>query len=71
MLLKPLGGILGASWRPLGRLFGPTGHLLGPFWGALGSLWAALGAVLGHLERSNYLRNPAPRTRGGGRGKPH
>ena len=45
-LLGPLGGLLGASWRPLGGLLGPLGALLGRSWGALGSLRGALGAIL-------------------------
>ena len=55
-LLGPLGGLLGASWRPLGRLLGPLGALLGRSWGALGSLRGALGAILEEI----YQRRGEP-----------
>ena len=58
-----LGGLLGASWKPLGASWGPLGGLLrascGPLgglleasWGLLGALWpssAILKASRGHL----------------------
>ena len=55
-LLWPLGGLLGASWRPLGGLLGPLGALLGRSWGALGSLRGALGAILEEI----YQRRGGP-----------
>ena len=60
----PLGGLLGASWGPLGGLLGPLGGLLGLSWdplgGPLGASWALLGAfgsVLGAiLEATNQKK---------------
>ena len=40
--MEPLGGLLGASWGPLGGLLGPLGGILGPSWGPLGASWAPL-----------------------------
>ena len=37
-------GLLGGSWRALGRYLGD----LGKFWGDLGESWSGLGAILDH-----------------------
>ena len=56
-LLKPLGGLFGLSWGPLGDFLGGLGGLLGRL--GLGSLvggWACLeGAILAILRRSRGL----------------
>ena len=55
-LLGPLGGVLDASWVPLGSLLGPfrdllvsLGSLLGASWGAFWGLLAPLGCSWGPL----------------------
>ena len=50
---EPLGGLVGASWGPLGNLLEPPGDLLGRrarFFGSSSLSWAPLGAVLGHCK---------------------
>ena len=42
-----LGGLLEASWEPLGASWGSLGGLLEASWGPLGASWAPLGALLG------------------------
>ena len=41
----PLGGLLGASWEPLGSLLGALGGLLGASWELLGVSWVVLGVL--------------------------
>ena len=40
--MRPLGALLGASWKPLGAILEPS-------WGHLGASWGLLGASWGHL----------------------
>ena len=46
---SPLGGLLGASWGPLGGFLEPLGGLLGASWGPLGGLLEASREPLGGL----------------------
>ena len=48
---RPLGGVLGAFWEPLGSLLGLLGGLLEPLGGLLGALWSFLGASEGLFQR--------------------
>ena len=58
-LLEALGGLLGASWRPLGGLLGPLGGLLEASWGPLGAPRGGLGAILGASCKFVKLSSPS------------
>ena len=53
-----LGGVLGASWRPLRGLLGPLGGLLEASWGSLGAPRGGLGAILGAFCKIVKLSSP-------------
>ena len=53
--LERLGGLLGASWGPLGASWGRLGGVLGASWGPLGGL---LGPLFGAKKRLGGLLGP-------------